>query len=75
VFIYVKVKALERPEVRQFVDFYLKEGVPLVRDVGYIPLTDKEYDLVRNRYASKTTGSMFKGSSSGPTTLEQRLSQ
>ena len=34
------MKALERPEVRGFVDFYLKEGVPLVREVGYIPLTD-----------------------------------
>jgi phosphate transport system substrate-binding protein len=75
IFIYAKVKSLDRPEVKQFIDFYLKEGVPLVRDVGYIPLTDKEYELVRGRYNSKKTGTMFQGTSSGPTTLEQRLSQ
>ena len=49
IFIYPKVKALDRPEVKSFVDFYLKEGIPLVREVGYIPLTDKEYELVRAR--------------------------
>ncbi len=43
IFIYPKVKALERPEVKSFVDFYLNQGIPLVREVGYIPLTDNEY--------------------------------
>jgi phosphate transport system substrate-binding protein len=75
VFIYPKVKSLDRPEVKSFVDFYLKEGIPLVRDVGYIPLTDKEYEMVRSRYSSKKTGTMYHGTTSGPTTLEQRLSQ
>jgi hypothetical protein len=49
-----------------------------VRDVGYIQLTDKEYELVRSRYASKKTRSMFHGSEDGKVTiasLEQRLSQ
>jgi phosphate transport system substrate-binding protein len=75
VFIYVKTTSLDRPEVKQFVEFYLKEGIPLVREVGYIPLTDKEYELVRNRYAAMRTGTTFQGNSSGPTTLEQQLSQ
>ncbi len=41
IFIYPKVKALERAEVKSFVDFYLKQGIPLVREVGYIPLTER----------------------------------
>jgi hypothetical protein len=57
------------------VDFYLKEGIPLVRDVGYIPLHEKEYEMVRSRYTTKKTGTMFQGTTSGPVTLEQRLSQ
>ena len=61
VFIYPKVKSLDRPEVKSFVDFYLKEGIPLVRDVGYIPLHEKEYEMVRSRYAAKKTGTMFQG--------------
>lgn len=43
VFIYVSDVAVERPEVRTFVGFYLENASVLVPDVGYIPLTDEEY--------------------------------
>jgi phosphate transport system substrate-binding protein len=78
VFIYPKVKSLDRPEVKSFVDFYLKEGIPLVRDVGYIPLTEKEYEMVRSRYSARKTGTMFQGGEAGAithATLEQMLSR
>jgi phosphate transport system substrate-binding protein len=76
IFIYPKVKALDRAEVRGFVDFYLSTGTPLVREVGYIPLTDREYDLVRTRLAARKTGSMYEGTDShSGLTLEQRLAR
>jgi phosphate transport system substrate-binding protein len=76
VFIYPKLKALDRPEVKNFVDFYLSQGIPLIREVGYIPLTDREYDLVRNRVMARKTASMYRGTDShSQTTLEQRLSR
>jgi phosphate transport system substrate-binding protein len=76
VFIYPKLKALDRAEVKSFVDFYLSNGIPLVREVGYIPLTDREYELVRNRLTARKTGSMYDGTDSHTqTTLEQRLLQ
>lgn len=76
IFIYPSVKSLERAEVRNFLDFYLTRGVPLVREVGYIPLADAEYDLVRKRFAARTTGSMYEGTDShSKVTLEQRLSR
>jgi phosphate transport system substrate-binding protein len=76
VFIYPKVKALDRPEVRNFVDFYLTKGIPLIREVGYIPLTEREYELVRNRVTGRKTASMYEGTDShSQTTLEQRLSR
>jgi len=76
IFIYAKVKALERPEVKSFIDFYLNQGIPLVREVGYIPLTDQEYMMVRNRFSARTTGSMFEGvDSHSQLTLEQRLTR
>jgi phosphate transport system substrate-binding protein len=76
IFIYPKIKSLDRLEVRNFVDFYLTKGVPLVREVGYIPLSDKEYELVRVRFATKKAGSMYEGTDShSKVTLEQRLSQ
>ena len=74
VFIYPKVAALDRPEVKRFVEFYLSKGLPLIREVGYIPLTDREYELVRNRVTTRRMGSMYQGTDShSKTTLEQRL--
>jgi phosphate transport system substrate-binding protein len=76
IFIYPKMKAIERPELRTFIDFYLNKGVPLVREVGYIPLADKEYELIRKRFADRKAGSMYEGTDShSQVTLEQRLSR
>ena len=76
VFVYPAVTALDRPEIQAFLDFYLTEGVPLVREVGYIPLSQTEYDLVRSRLASRTVGSMYHGVDSHSTvTLQERLAQ
>jgi len=76
VFIYPKVSALERPEVLALVEFFLNDGRPLIREVGYIPLTDREYDLVNGRLTSRRTGSMY-ASTSGQSqvSLEELLSQ
>jgi len=58
-FIYVAKKAAERPEVLQFVEFYLQEAPKLVREVGYVPLPDATYALVRERFQARTSGSIF----------------
>jgi phosphate transport system substrate-binding protein len=74
VFIYPKVKALDRTEVKQFVDFYLDKGSTLAREVGYIALPQREMDLVKQRYTGRKTGTMFTGTDShSQVTLEQRL--
>ena len=44
IFIYVSRQAAQRPEVAAFVTFYLDNASLLVPDVGYIPLTDEQYD-------------------------------
>jgi phosphate transport system substrate-binding protein len=76
IFIYPKVKALDRAEVRSFVDFYLTKGTALVREVGYIPLTEREYELTRNRLSARKLGSMYEGTDShSQVTLEQRLTR
>jgi len=76
IFVYAKVESLDRPEVRSFIDFYLTEGVALVREVGYVPLADAEYALVRARFSGRKAGSMYEGTDShSQLTLEQRLSR
>ena len=42
-FIYVNEASLERPEVRDFVEFYLLNAAHLNEEVGYVPLSEQEY--------------------------------
>lgn len=59
-FIYVSKASAQRPEVDSFVNFYLNNAEKLVAESGYVPLTPEIYTLVKSRYASKTTGSIFR---------------
>jgi phosphate transport system substrate-binding protein len=75
VFIYVSTKAAERPEVRQFVEFYLKNAEKLVNEVNYVGLGDAAYSLVGERFAKKTTGSVFSGANTVGVTIDQLLAK
>ena len=44
IFIYVNEKSLQRPEVLNFVTFYLAQAPELVAQVGHIPLPQSDYD-------------------------------
>ncbi len=72
-FIYVSVKAAARPEVKDFVDYYLGEGHKLVAETGYIALPDSAYTLVNTRFDEGKTGSAFTGGSKTGVTIEQLL--
>lgn len=63
-FFYVSVNALERPEVKQFVDFYIASSAKLAREVGYIPLPAEAYPLAQARIDKRVTGSLFGGKGS-----------
>ncbi len=60
-FIYVNKKSAERPEVREFVEFYLKNASRLVKEVKYIPLPEKAYKLAEKRFNKRITGTVFAG--------------
>lgn len=42
-YIYVSKKSLLRPEVKAFINFYLKQAPKLVKQVGYVPLPQNLY--------------------------------
>ncbi len=52
VFIYVNDDAARRPEVADFVRFYLDNASELVPDVGYIPLPPDEYQKEKEKFSS-----------------------
>ncbi|MCQ4574062.1 MAG: PstS family phosphate ABC transporter substrate-binding protein [Candidatus Brocadiales bacterium] len=60
-FIYVSKEAAGRPETVEFIDFYMNSGGPLVEEVGFIPLSDRAYLLVDERFKRGETGSIFAG--------------
>lgn len=46
-FIYVNVESLERPEVREFVEFYLDNAGRVASEVDYVPLSATDYATER----------------------------
>ncbi|MCP9449237.1 MAG: PstS family phosphate ABC transporter substrate-binding protein [Nitrospira sp.] len=60
-FIYVNSEAAKRPEVRQFVEYYLTEGPKLIAEVRYVPLPDQAYGMARERFAKGVVGTGFGG--------------
>ena len=60
-FIYISKKSLGKPEVKEFVEFYLKNAASLTKQVKYVPLPETAYKLATERFAKQKTGSMFGG--------------
>jgi phosphate transport system substrate-binding protein len=60
-FIYVSKSAAERPEVKKFVEFYLKNVAALATEVQYVPLPSEAYTMASERFAKMETGSGFGG--------------
>ncbi|RMH06125.1 MAG: PstS family phosphate ABC transporter substrate-binding protein [Armatimonadetes bacterium] len=58
-FVYVHVKALERPEVAEFINFALANAGRLAEEVGYIGLPEQVYELVSHRVERRIKGSAF----------------
>lgn len=61
IFIYVNEKAMARSEVREFVEYYLKNGAKLAKEVGYVPLGSQHYDLAMKNFKAKKLGTGFGG--------------
>lgn len=72
-FIYVNAKAAERPAVKEFVEFYIKNAPKISKQVGYIPLPDKAYELVKKRFEKREIGTVFGGEPEVGLTIEELL--
>jgi len=73
IFIYVSEKSLEKPEVKEFVEFYMKSAAPLVKEVKYIPLPAKAYTGNLEHLAKKKLGTVFGGQNEVGLTIEQLM--
>lgn len=60
-FIYVNKKAMDKPEVKEFVAFYLNHVKQLAQEVKYVPLSEAAYQMANERVRTLQTGSGFAG--------------
>ena len=65
-FIYVKKASADRPEVQEFIRFYLQNGAKLSAEVGYIALPAQVYELGMKRFERRVVGSVFGGKGPQP---------
>jgi phosphate transport system substrate-binding protein len=73
IFIYISKKSLDKPEVKEFVEFYLKNAAKLVKQVKYVPLPDKAYKLAEERFAKRKMGTLFGGEAEVGVKIEDLL--
>jgi len=60
-FIYVSRKSADKPAVKEFVEFYLKNVGVLAREVKYLPLPESAYQIALARFNERKIGTAFGG--------------
>jgi len=62
-FVYVSAKSYERPEIKEFVSYYLSKAPELVAEAKYVPLPIEVYQLAREQVEKGRVGTAFGGHS------------
>jgi phosphate transport system substrate-binding protein len=61
IFIYVAEKSAQRPEVKEFVEYYLTKSKALIEEVKYVPLPEQAYQLAARHFREGKLGTGFGG--------------
>ena len=73
IFIYVNASSLARPEVKEFVEYYLQNGAALATEVKYVPLPDSAYRIALQHVQKGKKGTVFGGTAEVGVTIEELL--
>jgi phosphate transport system substrate-binding protein len=73
IFIYVNAQAAKRPEVKQFVEYYLSNGAKAAQSVKYVPLPAKAYSTALSHFRKPKLGTVFVGKSDVGITIDELL--
>jgi phosphate transport system substrate-binding protein len=73
IFIYVNAKSLDKPEVKQFVEYYMANGGKLSKEVKYVPLPDSAYKAAWDHVLKNKRGTVFGGTAEVGITIEELL--
>jgi len=73
IFIYVNKKSAEKSEVKEFVEFYLKNAANLVKQVKYVALPAKVYQIGLEHFQKGKIGTVFGGEAEVGVKIEDLL--
>jgi phosphate transport system substrate-binding protein len=73
IFIYVNAKSLGKPEVKEFVQYYMTHGAKLAREVKYVPLPEHAYKTAWEHVQKGKKGTVFGGVAEVGVTIEELL--
>jgi phosphate transport system substrate-binding protein len=75
IFIYVNVKSLAKPEVREFAEYYMKNSAKIAKEVKYVPLPDKAYTIGLEHIAKGKKGTVFGGKNEVGVRIDELLAR
>ena len=73
IFIYINAKSAAKPEVKEFVEYYMKNGEKLTKEVKYISLPAKAYAYNLEHFAKMAKGTKFGGENKVGMTIEELM--
>lgn len=73
IFIYINAKSAQRPEVKEFAEYYMKNGEKLVKEVKIVPLPAKAYSYNLSQLAKYAKGTKFGGENKVGITIEELM--
>ena len=73
IFIYVNARALSKPEVKEFVQYYMTHGAQLAKEVKYVPLPASAYRVAWDHVQKGKKGTVFGGVAEVGVTIEELL--
>ncbi len=71
IFVYINPKSLDKPEIREFVEYYMKNAPKLIKEVKYVPLPAKAYTVNMEHVDKKKKGTVFGGTAEVGITIEE----
>ncbi len=75
IFIYINAKSMGKPEVKEFVEYFMKESPKIAKEVKYVPLPAKAYTINLEHLAKGKKGTVFGGTNEIGITIEALLAR
>jgi phosphate transport system substrate-binding protein len=75
IFIYVNAKSLDKPEVREFAEYYMKNAAKIAKEVKYVPLPAKAYTIGLEHIAKGKKGTVFGGKNEVGVRIDELLAR